>query len=85
VVPFFCLTVYIVWTELSRRKMSPTSAAVHAAVTVLFLSWTVFMLHVNSKPNKKLSYRRVTARCVVSVEILPVAMQQCKNYLYVAN
>ena len=32
--------------------------------------------------NKKLSYRRGTARCVVSVEILPIAMQQCRNYLY---
>ena len=31
---------------------------------------------------KKLSYRRGTARCVVSVEILPIAMQQCRNYLY---
>ena len=31
---------------------------------------------------KKLSYRRGTARCVVSVEILPVATQQCRNYLY---
>jgi len=32
--------------------------------------------------NKKLSYRRETARCVVSVEILPIATQQCRNYLY---
>ena len=32
--------------------------------------------------NKKLSYRRGTARCVVSIEILPIATQQCKNYLY---
>ena len=32
--------------------------------------------------NNKLSYRRGTARCVVSVEILPIATQQCKNYLY---
>jgi len=32
--------------------------------------------------NKKLSYRRRTARCVVSVEILPIATQQCRNYLY---
>ena len=31
---------------------------------------------------KTLSYRRVTARCVMSVEILPVATQQCRNYLY---
>ena len=26
--------------------------------------------------------RRGTARCVVSVEILPIATQQCRNYLY---
>jgi len=32
--------------------------------------------------NKKLSYRRGTARCVVLIEILPVATQQCRNYLY---
>jgi len=32
--------------------------------------------------NKKLSYRRVTARCVVSIEILPIAKQQCRNYLF---
>jgi len=32
--------------------------------------------------NKKLSYHRVTARCVVSVEILPITTQQYRNYLY---
>jgi len=32
--------------------------------------------------DKKLSYRRGTARCVVSIEILPIATQQCRNYLY---
>jgi len=31
---------------------------------------------------KKLSYRRGTARCVVSIEILPIATQQRRNYLY---
>jgi len=31
---------------------------------------------------KKLSYRRGIARCVVSTEILPIATQQCRNYLY---
>jgi len=31
---------------------------------------------------KTLSYRRGTARCVVSVEILPIATQQCRNNLY---
>jgi len=34
------------------------------------------------KHYKKLSYRRETARCVVSIEILPIATQQCRNYLY---
>ena len=32
--------------------------------------------------NKKLRYRRGTAQCVVSIEILPIATQQCRNYLY---
>jgi len=30
--------------------------------------------------DEKLSYRAGTARCVVSVEILPTATQQCRNY-----
>jgi len=30
----------------------------------------------------KLSYCRGTAGCAVSVEILPIATQQCRNYLY---
>jgi len=34
------------------------------------------------KSNKKLSYRRGSVQCVVSVEILPIAMQQCRNYSY---
>jgi len=37
---------------------------------------------ISSSYNKKLSYRRGTARCVVLVEILPIAAQQCRNYLY---
>jgi len=32
-----------------------------------------------SRGNKKLSYRRGTALCVVSVEILPIATQQCST------
>ena len=32
--------------------------------------------------NKKLRYRRVTTRCILSVVILPIATQQCRNYLY---
>ena len=32
--------------------------------------------------NKKLRYCRETARCVLSVVILPITTQQCRNYLY---
>ena len=32
--------------------------------------------------DKKLRYCRVTTRCVLSVVILAVATQQCRNYLY---
>ena len=48
------------------------------------LSATCFVLceHWLEFENKKLSYRRGTARGVVSVEILPIATQQCRNYLY---
>ena len=38
--------------------------------------------NTTSWSDKKLSYRRGTARCVLSVEILPTARQQCRNYLY---
>ena len=37
---------------------------------------------VTSNKYKKLSYRRVTARCVLSVVVLPITTQQCRNYLY---
>ena len=33
--------------------------------------------------DKKLSYRRVTARCVLSVVILPITTQQCRNYILI--
>jgi len=48
--------------------------------------WTFFFRsrHVDSIISfyKKLSYWRGTAICLVSVEILPVATQQSRNYLY---
>jgi len=43
---------------------------------------TVKFIYRDSIRYKKLSYRRVTARCVLSVVILPIATQQCRNYLY---
>jgi len=47
-------------------------------VSAAFLTFCLYFYHFN----KKLSYRRGTQRCVVSVEILPIAMQQDRNYLY---
>ena len=46
------------------------------------LSVCLFVGHDRETYNKKLSYRQGTARCVVSVEILPVATQQWRNDLY---
>jgi len=48
----------------------------------LVWQFRTFSFHVRHILYKKLSYRRGTARCVVSVEILPIATQQCRNYLY---
>ena len=45
---------------------------------VFIVNWRTDLL----KYIKKLSYRRGTARCVVSVEILPIVKQQCRKYLY---
>ena len=39
-------------------------------------------LYLVRSTDKKLSYRRGIARCVVSVEILATATQQCRYYLY---
>jgi len=36
-------------------------------------------IHHQVIENKKLSYRRGTVRCVVLVEILPIATQQCST------
>jgi len=67
----YCLSVVVAW---------PTSASLRPETrhtdtsTTLQLRLTTF--------HEKLSYRRGTARCVVSVEIVSVAVQQCRNYLY---
>jgi len=55
--------------KLTRSQLSATSG-----------KCTCSVLRYAGK-DKKLSCRRGTARCVVSVKILPIAMQQCRNYL----
>jgi len=61
----------------SDRISSERSVAGHSENAVSPKSLQFFW-----KSNKKLSCRRGTARCVVSVEMLPIATQQCRNYLY---
>jgi len=54
-------------------------------VYVCFFCAEVFIVNLRAdlrKYSKKLSYRQGTARCVASVEILPIAKQQCRKYLY---
>jgi len=65
-----------------RRRVAQTTAHTHTHTPRL----TALCLGLPGEPvperNKKLSYRQVTARCVLSVVILPVTTQQYRNYLY---
>ena len=79
-----CLCSYIcMYASISQKLHSgcpscrPTNSVNHS-ITPL----TKILLQKRQRRNKKLSYRRGTARCVVSIEILPIATQQCRNYLY---
>jgi len=58
-------------------RPDPTSEYVCFCAEVFIVNWRADL----RKYNKKLRYRRGTARCVVSVEILPIAKQQCRKYL----
>jgi len=60
------------------QRYSGSDPEKHALKDISYLERKCF----KTRTNKKLSYRRVTARCVLSVEILPIATQQCRNYLY---
>jgi len=65
-------------TDAAASLLPCRQPAYSAELNVLVLYQDVPAL----EQDKKLSYRRGTARCVVSIEILPVATQQCRNYLY---
>ena len=71
----------------ARRSASVENLSTAAQLQLKRLDMTVNILVVFEASDhqikyKKLSYRRGTARCVVSIEILPIATQQCRNYLY---
>jgi len=54
----------------------------HNELALIIVKQWHIIINFMTKANKKLSYRRGTARCVVSVEVLPIATQRCRNYLY---
>ena len=71
VVSFYTVTRASSESRHTKRVTCIQSIGIHSGSTIWYLPM-----------NKKLSYRRGTARCVVSVEILPIATQQCRNYMY---
>jgi len=66
-------------------RVGTTNETVRNTVSDVTRKLTLGKLSNGPCTNKKLSYRRGTARCVVSVEILPSDTQQCRNYLYNNN
>ena len=83
-----CLPLSFAFT-LFRKDLCGYMVFLWAECTVLpVIRLTVSMQETKTKISeddvlcvfdKKLSYRRGTVRCVVSVEILPTAMQQCST------
>jgi len=67
-------------TQYSLLRNSTRQHSAFSKTTVQGVPKSEAMLA--ARIDKKLSYRRGTARCVVSIEILPIATQQCRNYLY---
>ena len=69
-----------------RRWPSPQQCYLHCLRTVCLRTPVTKRINnlqsTQNFSNKKLSYRRGTARCIVSIKILPIATQQCRNYLY---
>jgi len=61
--------------------LKATSALGKDAVVPINSVIYMYTVSVPSTTDKKLNYRRGTARYVVSIEILPIATQQCRNYL----
>ena len=78
--------VYGLASEPAGYSGVENSADLRDVAVVVFLCLEVGLHAVDdrsvTRQHKKLSYRRGTARCVVSVEILSIATQQCRNYLY---
>ena len=61
------------WTDTDRRNSCLYFTILYNQPPVLCTA-TYF--------TRSSAHRRGTTRCVVSIEILPIATQQCRNYLY---
>ena len=66
----------------SRNDFGHDDSTINIVVAIIIIEQHFVKIMLAARGNKKLSYRRGTARCVVSIEILPIATQQCRNYLY---
>ena len=75
---------------VNKARRRSTSCITPATVERVVAEYTKFITRQSLRRkncvdwinNNKLCYRRGTAQCVVSVEILAIATQQCRNYLY---
>ena len=85
------LTIIIIIMYINTPISTSLYMQYHTHTLIGSVFYDIFQLTVRNWPllctehtikYKKLSYRRGTARCVVSIEILPIATQQCRNYLY---
>ena len=73
-------SVSLIYRTEPTTKKCKTEKLICSEVGLTVKVWGIHV--VSPEDDKKLSYRRGTARCAVSVEILPIATQQCRNYLY---
>ena len=65
-------------TAPAHESTACDSQSTHQPTKLITIQYSSKYMYMH----KKLSYRRVTARCVLSVVILQITTQQCRNYLY---
>ena len=78
----FCPPVGLQATCSATQGALPVVISVAFTLTLCFPRQTTGRIMIFVWRYKKLSYRGVTARCVLSVVILPITTQQYRNYKY---
>ena len=69
-------------TPCSIKYVLLVKISTHSVATRLSFRGLAAVCIAQAREDKKLSYHQETVRCFVSVEILPIATQQFRNYLY---